>query len=86
MHKTTGHWKKGLYLSLTTATLWGMLPIALKGLLDTIDSVTITWYRFFVSVILVGLLLAKKKTPTQSKMASKPSITNSFYHHYCRAL
>lgn len=61
MHKTSGQWKKGLYLSLTTATLWGMLPIALKGLLETIDSVTITWYRFFVSVILIGIILAKKQ-------------------------
>jgi drug/metabolite transporter (DMT)-like permease len=61
MHKTSGHWKKGCYLSLITATLWGMLPIALKGLLDTMDSVTITWYRFFVSVILIGIILYKKK-------------------------
>ncbi len=37
MHKTTGRWKLGLALALTTALLWSVLPIALKLLLGQMD-------------------------------------------------
>lgn len=60
MHQTSGRWKLGLLLSLTTAVFWGMLPIALKGLLVTIDAVTITWYRFIVSLLVVAFLLYRR--------------------------
>jgi drug/metabolite transporter (DMT)-like permease len=60
MHQTSGRWKLGLGLSLITATFWGVLPIALKGILDTIDSYTITWYRFVVSLVFVGLVLYRR--------------------------
>jgi len=60
MHKTSGRWQYGLALALTTATLWGMLPIALKGLLTSIDSITITWYRFAVAVVFVGFMLVRR--------------------------
>ncbi len=61
MHKTSGRWQYGFALALTTATLWGMLPIALKGLLTTIDSMTITWYRFVVALAMVWLVLASRQ-------------------------
>ena len=60
MHQTSGRWRLGLVLALTTSTLWGILPIPLKGLLNDIDAVTITWYRFAFSVIFVAFLLFKK--------------------------
>jgi len=60
MHQISGRWQLGLLLSLTTAIFWGILPIALKGIMDTIDSYTITWYRFIVSVVLVALMLKRK--------------------------
>jgi len=60
MHQISGRWQLGLLLSLTTAIFWGILPIALKGIMDTIDSYTITWYRFIVSVLLVALILKRK--------------------------
>lgn len=60
MHQTSGRWKYGLVLSLITATFWGVLPIALKGILDTIDSYTITWYRFIVSFAFVGFVLFRR--------------------------
>lgn len=62
MHTTTGRWKLGLVLSLITVVMWGALPIALKGILDDIDSYTITWFRFSVSVVLVGLILFYKNS------------------------
>jgi drug/metabolite transporter (DMT)-like permease len=46
------NWALGLTLALTTAVMWGLLPIALKGLLGSMDVLTITWYRFSVSAAL----------------------------------
>jgi len=49
MHEISGRWRLGLFLSLTTAILWGVLPIALKGLLQYMDVNTITWFRFLIA-------------------------------------
>ncbi|PWK54411.1 DMT family transporter [Pleionea mediterranea] len=72
MHKTTGQWQLGLLLSLLTAMLWGLLPIALKGLLQYSDPVTITWYRFLIAgVALFGYLWVKGRLPKLSKLKDK---------------
>ncbi len=58
MHSTSGRWQLGFTLALTTTVLWGLLPIALKGLLTTMDASTVTWYRFlFAAVCTLGYLL-----------------------------
>ena len=54
MHKTSGRWQFGIFLALTTTLFWGVLPIALKGLLKSIDALTITWIRFLVAALCVG--------------------------------
>jgi drug/metabolite transporter (DMT)-like permease len=54
IHQTSGRWRLGLGLTLLTVFLWGMLPIALKITLEQMNAVTITWYRFLVSAILLG--------------------------------
>ena len=41
-------------MALTTAVMWGLLPIALKGVLTTLDVITITWYRFAAAAVIVG--------------------------------
>ena len=41
LHTSTGHWQLGLCLSLIAAFLWGILPIALKNLLDKMDAYTV---------------------------------------------
>ncbi|WP_346837177.1 DMT family transporter [Microbulbifer sp. SAOS-129_SWC] len=51
---TQSNWKIGLPLALVTAFMWALLPIALKGLLDTISPTTATWYRFVGAAILAG--------------------------------
>jgi drug/metabolite transporter (DMT)-like permease len=51
---TTGRWKLGLSFALLTAVMWGVLPIALKALLDRIDPYTLTWYRFLAAGALLG--------------------------------
>lgn len=78
MHKTSGRWQLGLLLSLTTAVMWGILPIALKGLLDTIDSYTITWYRFIVAVVFVALILFKRNRLPDLKWLKQPKSLTLF--------
>ena len=58
MHKTTGRWRLGFVLALLTAMLWGVLPIALKIVLKALDPYTVTWYRFAVSGLILGSILA----------------------------
>jgi drug/metabolite transporter (DMT)-like permease len=53
-HKVTGQWRIGLALSLVTVFLWGVLPIALKQLLQAMGPITITWIRFLVATVLLG--------------------------------
>ncbi|KGJ86596.1 DMT family transporter [Colwellia psychrerythraea] len=69
MHEISGRWRLGLFLSLTTAILWGVLPIALKGLLQYMDVNTITWYRFLIAaVFLGGYLIVTKRIPSLSPL------------------
>ena len=64
MHETTGRWKLGLLLALITTVMWGMLPIALKILLFSMDPYTLTWYRFLAAAAFLGIwLLAKGDLP-----------------------
>ena len=58
MHTDTGRWKLGFMMSLTTAVLWGMLPIALKVVLTGMDVYTIIWWRFAASMLILGAFLA----------------------------
>ena len=43
----------GFCLSLITAAMWGILPIALKELLAGMDAATIVWYRFLLAALFV---------------------------------
>ncbi|WNO61061.1 DMT family transporter [Rheinheimera sp. MMS21-TC3] len=60
MHQITGKSLVGFILALTTAILWGVLPIVLKVLLDALSANTITFVRFMVAAIIVGLWLAAR--------------------------
>ena len=61
LHSTSGRWQLGLILSLITAFLWGILPIALKVSLQVLDASTVTWFRFIVSFLLLGAVLASRQ-------------------------
>jgi drug/metabolite transporter (DMT)-like permease len=64
VHQTSGRWKLGLFLAFMAAFMWGLLPIALKGLLSYMDSITITWYRFLIALIVIfPYLKLKNKLP-----------------------
>lgn len=58
------HWY-GFFLSLTTAFMWGLLPVFLKLLLDSMDPFSLTWIRFLVAALLVlGLLWRQGDMPS----------------------
>jgi len=54
MSRVSGRWKLGLLLALTTACLWGVLPIALKGVMVTLDPITTTFFRFAIAAALLS--------------------------------
>jgi drug/metabolite transporter (DMT)-like permease len=60
LHQSSGRWRLGLSLSLTTVCLWGVLPIALKVVLQAVDVYTVTWFRFLVSFWLLAIYLGVK--------------------------
>lgn len=67
MHQTSGNGKLGFFLALLTAFMWGVLPIALKLLLEMMDAYTITWYRFLAAAALLGAYLVyRRKLPSLS--------------------
>ncbi|WP_299082266.1 DMT family transporter [uncultured Paraglaciecola sp.] len=57
----TKHWY-GFLLSLTTAILWGVLPVFLTLSLEKMDAITITLYRFFVAGVFVFFVLWKHQS------------------------
>ncbi|WP_427161222.1 DMT family transporter [Aliinostoc sp. HNIBRCY26] len=57
MHQSSGRWRLGLALSLLTVFLWGILPIALKVVLQKLDVYTVIWFRFLISFVLLAVYL-----------------------------
>lgn len=69
LHQSSGRWRLGLSLALTTVFLWGILPIALKLVLQTIDVYTVTWFRFLLSFLLLTLYLKlQQQIPSWQKL------------------
>lgn len=52
------NWKLGIMHAGITASAWGLLPIALKSMLEYMDPYTITWYRFLTAALLTAVYLA----------------------------
>ncbi|PAU87947.1 EamA family transporter [Pseudomonas sp. WN033] len=65
MHVASGRWLYGFLLAMTTATLWGVLPILLKEVLKDMDPFTVTWYRMVsAGLILFIWLAARRRLPS----------------------
>ncbi|MFT5312272.1 MAG: drug/metabolite transporter (DMT)-like permease [Paraglaciecola sp.] len=60
MTTSVRHWY-GFSLSLLVAFMWGVLPVFIKLCLQSMDAVTITWYRFAVAGSFVFILLWRKR-------------------------
>jgi drug/metabolite transporter (DMT)-like permease len=71
IHQTSGRWRLGLALSILTVFLWGILPIALTVTLQVLDVYTLTWFRFFISFVLLAIYLGwRGKLPTLAQLRS----------------
>ncbi len=71
LHSSSGRWRLGLGLSLLTAFLWGILPIALTVTLQVLDVYTVTWFRFLVAFGLLAVYLAvRQQLPELDKLRS----------------
>lgn len=55
------NWKLGLGFTLLTVLMWGLLPVALKIVLEVMDPVTISWYRFSLSALIALLWYGYKR-------------------------
>lgn len=60
LHRASGQWRLGLLLSVVTAACWATLPIALKLVLEVLDPLTLTWFRFLVAALCTGAWLAAR--------------------------
>ncbi|MGL6291701.1 MAG: DMT family transporter [Silanimonas sp.] len=60
LHQSSGRWRYGLLLALVTAACWSTLPVALKLTLEQVDALTLTWFRFLVAAVLMGVWLGWK--------------------------
>jgi drug/metabolite transporter (DMT)-like permease len=65
-------WRVGLSFSLVTAIMWGGLPLALKVILDDMDSITVTWYRFSISAALALLWYGRHSMGAVKRLLSRP--------------
>lgn len=73
MHTASDRWQLGVMLALTTAIMWGVLPIALKFTLAQMDAVTISWYRFVLASLIMGVILARRGRLPQLRSLSRQS-------------
>ncbi len=61
--------RTGFLLSVVTACMWGVLPIALKLSLERLDAYTITWWRLASVALLLGAVLAwQRRLPPRSAL------------------
>lgn len=72
LHHSSGRWRLGLSLALSTVFLWGILPIALKVVLQAVDVYTVTWFRFLMSFGVLTLWLG-----TQRRLPSWDALRSS---------
>jgi drug/metabolite transporter (DMT)-like permease len=71
LHRPSGRSGLGFLLSFTTMALWGVLPLALKLALVSMDAYTITWYRFLACSLLLGAVLAYRRAlPAPGRLSS----------------
>ena len=69
MTAVSGRWRLGFLLALATAIMWGVPPIALTGVMETLDPMTTTFFRLsLAALVLTPLLVARKRLPNISKL------------------
>lgn len=51
----------GISLALTTAIMWGVVPIAVKQVIDVMPPETLVWYRFFIAGLGLWIFLGVRR-------------------------
>lgn len=62
----------GITFALITAVLWGAVPIAMKQLLTDMTPYTIVWYRFVISAVGLGIVLAVQGKLPSLRLFKRP--------------
>jgi drug/metabolite transporter (DMT)-like permease len=71
LHQATGNWQIGLGLAIVTVILWGLLPLALGVVLQSVDVYTVNSFRFLSSFALMsGYLASRRQLPTVQQVRS----------------
>ena len=71
MSSVSGRQKLGLSLAFVATIMWAVLPIALVQLMQALDPVTITFFRFFwAAFVLTAFLATRGRLPSISKFNS----------------
>ncbi|MFM6128806.1 MAG: DMT family transporter [Sphaerospermopsis kisseleviana] len=68
LHSPSGNWHLGLFLSLVTVVLWGILPLALTVTLKVLDVYSIIWFRFVLSFVILAIYLQINQKFPNGKM------------------
>ncbi|MBN1296450.1 DMT family transporter [bacterium] len=55
LHRATINRRKGFTLAMVTSLMWAILPITLKSVLQRLDPITMTWYRFILAAVFFGI-------------------------------
>ena len=63
-HHVSGRWKVGFFLAALAMLTWATLPIALTLALAHVDPWTLTWFRFLVATLSIGVWLRSRGTLT----------------------
>ena len=63
-----------MWLAFVTVACWSVLPITLKFASRHLDPYTLTWYRFFVSALVLGGILAVGRGLPEWKMLRAPRL------------
>ena len=74
LHRTSDRWQLGLALAFITSCLWGILPLTLEIALEGAGPVTITWFRFLVAFIVLGLWLATRGQLPKRRLLTRPTL------------
>ncbi|MDR0805382.1 MAG: DMT family transporter [Enterobacteriaceae bacterium] len=62
----------GIIFALITAVLWGAVPIAMKQVLPVMTPYTLVWYRFIISAIGLGIVLAVQGKLPRLRLFRRP--------------
>lgn len=66
----TSNWRLGLGFALITCVMWGLLPLALTGVVAVMDPITIAWYRFSLSAVIALAWYGYRSGPSLRKLLS----------------